>query len=589
MSTTKSAKMVFTNGEMEREIMESMVEKAKEMELPVVAKIIGQFKGDIICSRSQFVAFKDKCKNKPKGDKGRLEYQYAMDMQSIIEATINQRNMSDASSSEEEEIHGDFGISKTNNDDNKVHILDIMTFMATQLTGSTTGMGSKMKPEITDSGLINTFRNVRFIVNGYVTSDEDEGSRVKRTESIVYDKKHLKALKKIILHYNDKIFSVVKLYADDTNPQHKQALLQADGNGYTLLRLLRRTGESHISSLALKHQALANMTKSPNENGSTYCLNVDHAMSKMFKTIESRKKNLDQEEMSAKDYIQGVTVFSILKELSNDEKYSKKVQDFMKTHTDVFESSVYSQLISMVQVTDEFAEQGFTQSSSNGNSPSSSQLSAAATTLPLLPARPSQPTQPNGQPTATMQTDDFYKEHMPDVSIRSQIGRGRGPGQPRQRKQGYGQHPPHVSLYFDYLEYVKNANPDMEFEDVREIAQHWAHDVVGIFTKKDDKKGKKNKFNKRDRTSSETSAAAKLVKSEKLNKKQRKNLNVQLKKIKRLKSQMAATASKAKGKGRKKKSTKQKSDESSDEDENSDSESEDEELVNFNTGTSSNQ
>ena len=142
MSTTKSTKTVFTNGETEREIMESMVEKAKEMDLPVVAKIIGQFKGNIICSTKQFVAFKQKCKERAADDKGRLEYQYTVDMQSIIEDTINQRNTADDSSSEED-IQGDFGKSQTNNDDSKVHILDIMTFMATQLTGSTTNMGTK--------------------------------------------------------------------------------------------------------------------------------------------------------------------------------------------------------------------------------------------------------------------------------------------------------------------------------------------------------------------------------------------------------------------------------------------------------------
>ena len=281
--------------------------------------------------------------------------------------------------------------------------------------------------------------------------------KYKELDYSVYSDSLLIALREVYQNYSTQVHAALTPVLDGSNARHQQALTQARGDGWKLLRLVRQsnqdTGRNEI--VTNFHKMLALNIGHSNMSGTKFLNEMEQATTELLASIKEHEDlNLNGQSLSAKDLVRGIAVTNTRTKLHKNKNLEQVIQRESQSHKDIFSQEAMTSLLAAVSTAESLA-----------GSDKVEQEVAATTTSTSYPSYQQQKTSSHRQELHGI---------FADQNIAQQLNDGRGPGFPRQH------YAPGVSLYYDYKEYL---NLTGQGDVATATAQEWAK-TNGLFPDK---------------------------------------------------------------------------------------------------------
>ena len=278
--------------------------------------------------------------------------------------------------------------------------------------------------------------------------------KYKELDYSVYSDSLLIALREVYQNYSTQVHAALTPVLDGNNARHQQALTQAQGDGWKLLRLVRQsnqdTGRNEI--VTNFHKMLALNVGHSNMSGTKFLNEMEQATTELLASIKEHEDlNLNGQSLSAKDLVRGMAVTNTRTKLHKNKNLEQVIQRESQSHKDIFSQEAMTSLQAAVNTAESLA-----------GIDKIEQEVAATTTSTSYPSYQQQKTSSHRQELHGI---------FADQNIAQQLNNGRGPGFPRQH------YAPGVSLYYDYKEYL---NLTGQGDVATATAQEWAK-TNGLF------------------------------------------------------------------------------------------------------------
>ena len=272
-----------------------------------------------------------------------------------------------------------------------------------------------------------------------------------------YSDSLLIALREVYQSYSPQVHAALTPILDGNNARHQQALTQARGNGWKLLRLLREsnqdTGRNEIVTKILRMLALNFRTS---DSGTRFLNVMEQATTEVLASIKEHE-NLNGKTLSAMELVLGLALDNTRTKLHQKKNLQHAIQSDSQSNENIFTKQAMTSIQKAVS----------TAESLSGIDGVDQEVAATATSTSSTSYAPNQ------QQTAGSHRQELHGIFA-DKDAARQLNEGRGPGFPRQH------HAPGVSLYYDYKEYLHLTGQGAV---ATTTAQEWAK-TNGLFPDK---------------------------------------------------------------------------------------------------------
>ena len=467
--SSKHKVLTISEAHNEQKCLDSLIQYCVSNNNDVVAACIRDLKGNQLLDTEGYDNFAQTCATNPDTSK-RNNIDVCVDVESILKQQINASNDNDS-----DELIVAVDDFEPMQETNKINY-DLIDLIDVHLTGKL----RKIIPSVTR--------------NKY----NEKSLGTYGTWMVVY-------LREIVDAYKAKIFALVVLVLDSNNAKHTNLISESKNDGNRLLRKMRlSTNRSNLSAIGrqmLKMNSGSNMAAT--QSGSEYLNDQVKELNKMKDLIRTHEEK-EGSELSASDFIQGITVYRAQKAVHKHSSYTNTINNRMNStdSRNTFKSNALSSLVNEIKMIDDLND-NHKNSSGTGDGKNIPVSLAGGVIAPTSSNNASSysSTRSTVDSVTIANARNALSQLLTDSNVCGQLNDGNGPNKPYALPRGqHGYFKEEVGIYFDYKNYLEIEG--MEKSEANNIARRWCEDA-GIFDRNyksnnNNSNNNKRKFNSTD-------------------------------------------------------------------------------------------